>query len=163
MKKPETLPKEIVAILLHRLQDEYNASHFYRAVSNYCKGVGFEKAAAYFAEESADELVHAKKIEDFLVDWNVEFPLPAVKATGMCKGLCEIIDEAYKIEFSLYEAYEDDSIKAFELGDTCTFDLLQFFRGVQTKSVAEYSDMINMLEGVEPTKFNLLLLEDKLF
>tara|TARA_R110002126_G_scaffold68046_11_gene172168 strand:+ start:3916 stop:4407 length:492 start_codon:yes stop_codon:yes gene_type:complete len=163
MKKPDTLPKEIVAILLPRLQDEFNASYMYRAASNYCKGVGFEKAAEYFANESADELAHAKKIEDFLVDWNVEFSLPAITQTKPCKNLLEIIEMAYDVENKLYENYEEDSIKVFELGDICAFDLLQFFRGVQLKSVTEYSDMLNILEGVQPTKFNLLLLEDKLF
>ena len=76
----------------------------------------------------------------------------------------KVIFKAYDIEYKLYEDYENDSVKIFELGDICTFDLLQFFRGVQTKSVAEYSDMINMLEGVNlNSKFELLMLEKKLF
>jgi len=43
------------------------------------------------------------------------------------------------------------------------FDFLQFFRGVQTMSVAEYATMLNLLDGVERTKLNFLLLEEKLF
>ena len=48
--------------------------------------------------------------------------------------------------------------------DICTFDFLQPLRAIQTKSVAEYSDKLNLLEGVEGTdKFKALLLEEKLF
>jgi hypothetical protein len=66
------------------------------------------------------------------------------------------------IEYDLYEAYEETSKKLFNM-DLCTFDFLQQFRLIQTKSVAEYSDKLNMLEGVKGDKFEMLLLEKKLF
>jgi hypothetical protein len=48
--------------------------------------------------------------------------------------------------------------------DLCVFDFLQEFRKIQKDSVAEYSDKLNMLEGVDAKdKFNMLLLEKKLF
>jgi len=48
--------------------------------------------------------------------------------------------------------------------DLCVFDFLQEFRMLQKQSVAEYSDKLNMLEGVDgKDKFKLLLLEKKLF
>jgi ferritin len=55
-------------------------------------------------------------------------------------------------------------MKIFKEGDVCTFDFLQFFRTEQTAAVAEYSDMLNMLEGPDTaSKFELLMLEEKLF
>jgi hypothetical protein len=75
----------------------------------------------------------------------------------------EVLEEAYKIEYDLYEAYEETSKKLFEI-DLCVFDFLQPLRLIQNKSVAEYSDKLNLLEGVEGTdKFKALLLEEKLF
>ena len=59
--KPETLDKEVVSLLIDRLTDEYDAFYLYRAVSNWCKGVGFFKAAEFYEAESTDELSHAKK------------------------------------------------------------------------------------------------------
>ena len=80
------------------------------------------------------------------------------------KGLGEIIEKSYTIEYELYEAYEDNSSKIFKLNELCTFDLLQFFRTTQNKSVAEYSDMLNVLEGVNvDSKFEMLMLEETLF
>ena len=165
MKKLKTLEKSVVDILLKRLSDEFTAFYFYRAAANWCKNVGFMQAGEYFENESKDELEHAKKLEDFMVTWNVSIPLPAIKEPKYeFNNLFEIVNNAYDIEYALYENYEEDSVKIFKIGDICTFDLLQFFRGVQTKSVGEYSDMINMLEGVNTnSKFEMLTLEKKLF
>lgn len=163
MKKPKTLPTETVDLLMPRLSDEFNASYFYRSAENWCKGNGFDIAAKFFANESADELTHAKKIEKYLVDWNVSFDLPPIPSPVFeFKSLLDLIEQAYGIEYKLYEDYEDTSMKLFK-NDLCAFDLLTEFRAIQVKSVAEYSDKLNMLEGVEPTKINLLLLEETLF
>jgi ferritin len=164
MMKPNQLEGEVVNMLLPRLQDEYTAFYFYRAASNWCQGVGFEKAAEFFAAESTDELEHAKKIEKYLVDWNVTPDLPALQRPPLeFANLISVIEQAYKLEYDLYEQYEETSLKVFSV-DPCTFDFLQQFRSLQTKAVAEYSDKLNMLEGVEPTgKFEMLLLEKKLF
>ena len=162
--KPYSLDKGVVDLLAPRHLDEMDAFYFYRAASNWCQGVGYFKAAAFFAAESQDELEHAAKIEKYLVDWNITVPLPTVpKPQVDFSGLLEVLEEAYKIEYDLYEAYEETSKKLFNM-DLCTFDFLQQFRLIQTKSVAEYSDKLNLLEDVDgKDKFKLLLLEEKLF
>jgi ferritin len=161
---PNKLDKEVVDLLLPRLKDEYNAFYFYRAASNWCKGVGYFKAAEFFAKESEDELSHAKKIEDYLVDWNVDPELPTVERPQITfGGLIDVIENAYSIEYALYEDYEGTSMEVFKK-DLCVFDFLQQFRMLQKQSVAEYSDKLNILEDVDAKdKFNMLLLEEKLF
>lgn len=165
MIKPEKLSPEVVGLLLPRLKDEFTAYYFYRSASNWCKNVGFFKAAQFFAKESDDELTHAKKLEDYMIDWNVIPELPTiVKPEITFKTLPEIIEKAYKLEYNLYEEYEDTSAKIFKTGDLCVFDFLQFFRVKQKESVAEYSDKLNVLEGVNiANKFELLMLEENLF
>jgi len=73
-----------------------------------------------------------------------------------------LIEAAYNVEYDLYEAYEDTSKQMFNK-DLCVFDFLQEFRMIQKEAVAEYSDKLNMLEGVDANKMNLLLIEHKLF
>jgi len=161
---PNKLDKDVVDLLLPRLKDEYNAFYFYRAAGNWCQGVGYFKAAEFFLKESEDELGHAKKIEQYLVDWNVDPELPTVERPQITfSGLLEVIERAYEIEYALYEDYEGTSMEVFKK-DLCVFDFLQEFRMLQKKSVAEYSDKLNMLEDVDgKDKFKLLLLEEKLF
>ena len=68
--KPKTLPENIISALNDRLGDEYTAHYFYRGAANWCQGVAYTKAAAFFAKEAAAELEHAEKIQKYIVDWN---------------------------------------------------------------------------------------------
>jgi ferritin len=165
MKKPEKLSQPVINLLLPRLQDEFNAAYFYRSASNWCKNVGYFIAAEFFAKESEDEFGHAKKIENYLVDWNVTPALPTIpKPTLDFSNLEQVIIMAYEMEYALYEEYEDTSMKIFKTGDLCVFDFLQQYRVGQKESVAEYSDKLNMLEGTNTgSKFEMLMLEKKLF
>lgn len=165
MKKPEKLSNDVVNLLLERLADEFTAFYFYRAASNWCKNVGFFKAATFFANESDSEMKHAKGIEDYLVDWNIIPALaPIAKPPVEFKGLSDVISKSYEIEYDLYEEYEDTSMKIFKIGDLCVFDFLQEYRKIQKDSVAEYSDMINILDGIDvEDKYKMLRLEEDLF
>ena len=53
---PKTLTPEIINHLNDGLADEYTAHYFYRSAANWCQGVAYFKAAAFFAEEAATEL-----------------------------------------------------------------------------------------------------------
>lgn len=122
------------------------------------------RAADYFKAESDEELGHARGIQDYLTDWNITVDLPVIKAPKVdFASLLDAIETAYKTEYELYELYEDTSMKIFKMGEICTFDFLQQYRKNQTDAVFAYSDMLNKLEGTELTKFELLVLEEKLF
>jgi len=165
MLKPNTISQQTVNDLLIRLNDEFTAYYFYRSASNWCNNVGYKKAGEYFANESADELVHAKNIENFLVDWNVDIILPTINTSqSIFLNLVDVIEKAYNLEYNLYKGYDDTSDKAMQRKEHTTYGFLQFFRDVQLKSVAEYSDMLNLLDGVDiRDKAKLLLLDEQLF
>jgi len=165
MIQPNTLDPKIVKCLGERLSDEYTAFYFYRSVANWCDNVGYKKAAEFFKNESADELTHAEGIEKFITDWNVTVPLPDIDKPELeFKSLVDVIEKAYKLEYDLYEGYEETSMEVFDMGDACVFDFLQKYRAIQTKSVFEYSDFLNKLALIDPTnKFELFYFENKHF
>lgn len=164
MITPASLPPESISLLIPRLSDEFKAFYFYRDAANWCANVGYTKAAEYFAKESADELEHAKKIEAYLTDWNVTPTLPPIASpASIFAKLSDVIDAAYQIEYALYGAYVETSKAAFA-SDLCTFDFLTQFRNIQVESVAQYSDILNKLAGVNvESKFEMLTLEETLF
>ena len=72
--------------------------------------------------------------------------------------------EAYELEYNLWKEYNDTADEVLGKGAIATFNFLKTYTDIQTKSVAEYSDKLNMLQGVNVmSKFELLTLEKKLF
>jgi len=163
--KPNTLNQNTIDALLVRLKDEFTAYYFYRSASNWCNNVGYKRAGEFFANESADELVHAKKIENFLVDWNVDVTLPIIQTPqSVFLNLVDVIEKAYQLEYNLYLGYDFTSEEVMVRKEHNTYGFLQFFRDVQLESVAAYSDMLNLLNGVDiRDKAKLLLLDEHLF
>ena len=104
-------------------------------------------------------------MEKFIRDWNVIPELDPIKAPPVeFKDLVDILEQAYEMEYKLYEDYEDSSKAVFKIGDLCAFDLLQQFRTIQKDSVALYSDYLNKLELIDPSnKLDLLYFENKFF
>jgi len=160
---PKMLPDSIVTKLNARLADEYTAHYFYRAATNWCAGVNYKKAAAYFEAEAVNELEHALKIQKYLVDWNCTPVLPAVKFTGEFTSLIDVVNKAYTIEYALGDKYMQDSADVFN-DHLMTFDFLEEFRTIQRESIAEYSDLLNAAQLVDvSSKLDLLHYEERYF
>ena len=142
--KPHKLKDIAVSKINNRIKDELDAMSFYRAASNWCQNAGFEEAASFFAEESESEFGHSKKLQEFLVGWNCVPEIPAVdKPNPQFADLIDVFNQAYQLEYLLYEYYEKDSMEIFNSGDPCTYDFLGKFRKIQSDSVKEYSDFLN--------------------
>lgn len=161
--EPATLDKSVVSCLTQRLGDEYLAYYFYRNAANWCKGAGYNKAAAYFDGESKTELEHAQVIQDYLVNWNQQPAIPQVETGTTCSSLVGIINHAYKMEYTLFKAYAANQ-RAILGDDPATFNFIQGFVNIQNESVAEYSDLLNALLLVDPNnKLDLLYFENEYF
>ena len=150
---PKELNPASVKIINDRLVDEYTAHFFYRIASNWCKGVGYNNAAAFFEKEAANELGHAEKLQQYLIDWNINPTMPAVKPSINFTGLIDIVNKAYALEYDLFTKYNADSVDIMQK-DITTFDFLQKFRKIQFESITEFSDLLNAAQLIDPT--NLL-------
>lgn len=161
--KPKTLPSDIVDSLNDRIGDEYTAHYFYRYATNWCEGVNYPNAAAFFAKEAATELEHAEKLQKYLVQWNCTPIIPAIKFSGKFDSLIDIVNKAYAIEFDLGEKYNTTSADIFTK-HLPTFDFLQDFREIQNDSIAEYSDLLNAAQLIDVSnKLDLLHYEERYF
>lgn len=160
---PKTLTDEIIAHLNSGIAEEYAAHYFYRGATNWCQGVGYFSAAAFFAKEAANELEHAEKLQKYLVDWNATPILPAIKFSANFAHLIDVVNKAYTIEYNLGNKYNDMSSKLFT-AHLPTFDFLQEFRKIQVESIAEYSDLLNAAQLIDVnSKLDLLHYEERYF
>jgi ferritin len=150
----------LLPVMLKRLQNEYEASQFYRNAANWCANAGYDKAAAYFAKDAVSEQEHAIKLQSFLNDWGCRYVLPQISTVFNCTSLPEIVRKAYEgFEVPLYKAYNDDAGRAFDI-DKSAFNLLLEFVEKQRDSVAEYRTLIDKLALIdESVKLDVYLYE----
>ena len=160
---PIKLSEEIITLLNERLGDEYQAHYLYTNAANWCNDQAYFNAAKFFEKEASSELDHAKKLEDFMVSWNIKPVIPQVTTKFYFSSLPGIIEKAYQIEYDLYQKYNETSKKIF-VKDITTFDFLGWFREIQRTSVAEYSVFLNALELIDKeNKFQVLYFEQTYF
>jgi ferritin len=157
------LNSKTIKILTDRIKDEYTAHYFYRATTNWCRDKNYKKAAEFFSNEADDELTHAKKIQEYMVDFNIIPEIPQAPIDHKFDGLIDIVYGAYKMELALMKAYNENSKDLFS-DDMTTFDFLGEFREIQKGAVVEYSDLINGSELVDTKdKFQVLYFEQTYF
>jgi len=158
-----TLSDKVVKILTTRIKDEYTAHYYYRAAANWCQDMNYKKAAEFFKNEAVGELTHAEKLQEYIVDFNVQPEIPQAPTKHNFDNLIDIIHGAYKMELGLMKAYNKDSQDVFS-DDITTFDFLTEFREIQKGAVVEYNDLINGSELVDKTdKFQVLYFEQTYF
>lgn len=158
-----SLNDKVIQILIARIKDEYTAHYYYRAAANWCQDMNYKKAAEYFKNEADDELTHAKKLQEYMVDFNIQPDIPQAQTTHNFSNLIDIIHGAYKIELDLMMKYNKSSQMVFA-DDLTTFDFLTEFREIQKNSVVEYNDLINASNLVDKTdKFQVLYFENTYF
>ena len=163
VKKPNNLKKEVENILNTRIGDEYAAHYFYRDAANWCHNMGYKKAAEFFDGEAVNELEHALKLQKYITDWDGFPVIPQVNTNRKFNNLAEIVVGAYDMEFGLFQSYMENSRVIFSI-DLATFDFLQFYRNEQTAAVAEYADLLNALQLINPeNNFELLYFENQYF
>ena len=160
---PSKLNEESVSILTDRLKDEYTAHYCYRSAANWCRNVNYKKAAEFFENEASSELDHAKGLQEYMDDFNVQPHIPQTETDVNFSNLVDIINGAYKMEYSLMDAYNKSSSTLFT-SDLTTFDFLQGYRTIQKEAVIEYSDLLNALMLVDHNdKFQVLYFEQTYF
>lgn len=157
------LNSKTIKILTNRIKDEYTAHYYYRAASNWCQDMNYKKAAEFFKNEADDELGHAKKIQEYMVDFNIQPVIPNAPTKHKFSNLIDIVYGAYKMELGLMKAYNKDSQIVFK-SDITTFDFLTEFREIQKGAVVEYNDLINATNLVDKEdKFQVLYFEQTYF
>ena len=160
---PRTLTPEIVDLLNAAIAEEYTAHYYYRGASNWCAGVGYTKAAAFYAAEAAAELEHAMKLQKYLVDWNCTPKLPAVKFSGEFAHLIDTVNKGYALEYQLGDKYMNWASQMFNQ-HLMTFNFLQEFVDLQNESIAEFSDLLNAAQLIDVNnKLDLLHYEERYF
>lgn len=161
--KPVILTQDTINIINESIAFEYKSHLFWNAAASWCSSVGYNKAAAYYAKESMSELQHVKKLQDFLIGWNIVPTIPPVQMSYNFDSLPDTINQSYTLMLDIFNHYVKKSQPLFN-NDLSSFDFLQEFRLIQVEALAVYSSLLSGLELINvDNKLDILFFEDEYF
>lgn len=142
---------------------EFGASQTYLAMAGYFEAENLAGFASWMREQSREEITHAMRFFDFLVDRGIAPRLPALPAPphGFA-GALEVFEAAYaheqKVTAQITALYE----LALEHKDYTAQMLLQWFITEQLEEEKLTGGMVDRLRMVEGSRSALLILDAEL-
>lgn len=158
----QTLPDEVIQILIKRMSDEQSARYFYESAATWCRLNGYDNAAAHYSKEAADENAHYTRISNFLADWNTYPAFPRIAPPPVFESLQEIIEQTYSIEYDLGMAYSADAEPVEELSQMA-YLFIQSFVQIQNDSIIEACNLVNKMQNYLKTDPGLVLFDNEVF
>lgn len=150
------------AMLTACYHDEISASMLYRQLAICTQRAGYFGSQKHFEAEASDELVHAKKISDFVNDCNDEIEIPSIASPEKVEDDDENLKESFRraldAEVDLrakymarYNQTTDVAVKVFLM------DMIK----IQSEAVGEYLDFMATLERCGNERSALLIFDGK--
>jgi len=141
------IPKKVAAAISKQIGLEFFASMQYEAIAGWFKLEGLPRLSAHFAQQAAEERIHAHRFIKFLLDTGTLPDLPAIPAP-QCRFTSAV--EAVKIALE-HELKVTDAIKAlFDLadkeGDRFTQNSLQWFIQEQLEEVSSTDELMQIVK-----------------
>lgn len=146
-----------------RLQGEYASSYIYRAMSNWCGVNGLFKAKDKFTQYANEELVHAQKLTDYIIDRNAVPNTACIEEIPMNYiSFIDVLRKAYEHEVFISNAYIELNKKIFNEGDQTTYGFLQWFVNEQIEEENKFNDVLTTaitVLGVDDSTIGIALKE----
>ena len=155
------IPKNVLKLLNEQFYNELYASHLYFAMSAILKRMPYQGMAKWMRLQSKEEMAHAEKIYEFLVERDAVFATDAV-AKPETKNIVSPLD-AYKAAYAHEQLVTAQIAKIFELAneekDWVTADLMNWFLKEQAEEEHTALAFVRGLEYAASDK-NLLIAVD---
>lgn len=154
------LPTDVIDRLTSRINDEWKAVQFYQSAQMAFARMNYDVIASFCEGEMKDELEHAKRLQDFLSDYDVYVTRDNVELNHNFTDPKDFVQQALEIESALEDAYNDDFIALEQYPNVQ--NLLLGFLTIQTDSVREYLNKQRKLSTLT-SEFEFRTLESVIF
>ena len=149
--------------LLAQLNAEFYSAYLYLAMSAYCSKIEFNGAARWLKLQYDEEIGHATKIYNYLVDQGVHVVLDAIKQPASEFGsVLDVFCASLEHEQKMTELLNVLSDKALKDKDHATYNLLQWFVNEQVEEEATVGEIISKLKLVKQDGYGLLMVDNEL-
>lgn len=157
------ISKEMQEALNNQISNEYFSSYTYLSMSAYCESMNMQGFAAWVRRQSTEELEHALKIFDYVLDRSGKVTLkaieqPASKFSSLLKMFQQVVEHEREVTGMINKLYE----LAINEGDHATAVEMQWFI---TEQVEEEKNALNLVEKLKLAGDNssaLLILDRQL-
>lgn len=149
--------------LLTQLNEEFFSSYLYLAMSAYCSKIEFNGAARWLKLQYDEEVGHATRIYNYLVDQGVHVVLDAIRQPPSEFGtVLEVFKSSLQHEQKMTQRLNVLSDQALKEKDHATYNLLQWFVNEQVEEEATVGEIISKLKLVREDGYGLLMVDNEL-
>ena len=142
------LSSELRKLLIAQIGNELAAHQLYMAISLYFQRQSLDGWGKLFRDQSIEEAQHAQKIMDFLTDNEVEFDLPALKATSTRFGSASAAAKrALESERTVAAQFDRMAAVAGANDDHRGHTFLQWFIEEQVEEEAKLQKIVDLIDS----------------
>jgi ferritin len=153
--------------LLEKLNTQYNfeveSAFVYKGMALWAEKENWHGIANFLEQQALEELLHADKIEHYLLDVDYDVKLAEVPAPKAEYGsILEVFKEALDHEKQVTSNFVELMKEAKECGDYQTEVQIQWFLNEQVEEEATFNDLITTLERIQDSVAGLFQLDAQL-
>ena len=142
------LSADLRKLLIAQIGNELAAHQLYLAIATYFERQSLDGWGKLFREQSIEEAQHAQKIIDFLIDNDIDFDLPALKATSTrFDSPAAAARKALESERTVAAQFDKAASVAVANGDHRGFQFLQWFIEEQVEEEAKLQHVVDLIES----------------
>ncbi|MFA6402852.1 MAG: ferritin [Salinivirgaceae bacterium] len=155
------LKKRMEDELNKQINAEYWSAYFYLSMSAYCAGVGLAGAANWMRVQYREEIAHALKFFDYVIERGGKVELkPISEVPKEWNGIINVFEETLEHEQIVTSLINNLMDVAIEEKDHAAKSFLQWYVDEQVEEEANVKTIIDKLQMVEG-KGNGLFMIDK--
>ena len=157
------IKSKVEKLINKQIYEEINSAYIYMSMANYLESKGWKGFAQWMKIQVQEELSHAKKFQDYLLERDGKVILETIpKPIQDWKSVTNVFAEAYKHEQHITECINNMVKQTRAENDYATEGLLQWFINEQVEEEANTSEIYEKLKAIKESQHALLFLDKEL-
>ena len=146
-----------------QIRNEYYSSYLYLSMAAYCESRNFPGFASWLRKQSEEELVHAMKFFDYLLDRGGRVILESIEQPASEFGaFVEMFEEVLEHEREVTGMINNIYDLATSKNDQATLVMLHWFIEEQVEEEKSAEEVVEQLKLAEDSPAALLILDREL-
>jgi ferritin len=161
--KKTMLSEKMVEALNKQINEEFYAAYLYLSMSAYCESIHLKGFADWLRVQRLEELTHALKIHDFLIECNARVTLlPIAEPQTEWATPLAIFEAAYEHEMKVTAMIHNLVKLAEELKEYAPTSLLQWFVDEQIEEESSTREVVKKLKLAGDSGIGLYMVDKEL-